>query len=295
MVRNKIKFGIIILNYFSYQETINCIESFSKADRNDFKTFYVIVDNGSSNESYKILNECYKTRDDVSVIKLDQNIGFAKGNNEGYKYLNEKYNCDYYIFSNSDILVPNNIFSWISTTYEKNNCDILGPDIYAPKLGIHQNPIKKYTQIPLVVDIKIAKKCIERFLIRKFHVIIKTKKNRNVVQENKEQVYGCPVHGSFIITNNKIFEYYEDFFDNHTFLYMEEYLLYLRCKKYGIRTLVSLDGQVTHLQGKSTDTSMSSVENKKINRLDREIASMIIYKKMLKKLLYAEKEKGHAN
>lgn len=40
---------------------------------------------------------------------------------------------------------------------------------------------------------------------------------------------------------------------------------------------------------------MSSVENKKINRLDREIASMIIYKKMLKKLLYAEKEKGHAN
>lgn len=295
MVRNEIKFGIIILNYFSYQETINCIESFSEADRNDFKVFYVIVDNGSSNESYKVLKEHYKTRDDVSVIKLEQNVGFAKGNNEGYKYMKKKYNCDYYIFSNSDILVPNNIFSWICTTYEKNNCDILGPDIYAPKLGIHQNPIKKYTQIPMVVDIKIAKKRIEKFLIRKFHVILKAKKNQNVVQGNKEQVYDCPVHGSFIITNNKIFEYYEDFFDNQTFLYMEEYLLYLRCKKNGIRTLVSLDGQVTHLQGKSTDTSMSSVENKKINRLNREFASMIIYKKMLKKLLYAKKEKGHAN
>ena len=291
MVRKEIKFGIIILNYFSYQETINCIESFSQADRSDFKTFYVVVDNGSLNESYIVLKEHYKARDDVSVIKLEQNVGFAKGNNEGYKYLQEKYNCDYYIFSNSDILVPNNIFSWIYTTYEKNNCDILGPDIYAPRLGIHQNPIKKYTQVPMVVDIKIAKKCIERFLIKHFHVILKAKKSKNIVQGNKEKFYDCQVHGSFIITNNKIFEYYEDFFDNQTFLYMEEYLLYLRCKKSGIRTLVSLDEQIIHLQGKSTDASMNSAKNKKINRLNREITSMVIYKKMLKKLLYTEKGK----
>ena len=64
---------------------------------------------------------------------------------------------------------------------------------------------------------------------------------------------------------------------------MEEYLLYLRCKNAGLKTMVSLDNQVIHLQGRSTDADINNIRERKINRLSREISSMKIYKNELSK------------
>lgn len=278
-------FGVVILNYFSYKETINCLTAFFNTQCEEFDVHYVIVENGSNNESYDVLKEKYKDNNNVTVLKIQKNIGFAKGNNVGCDFLRKKYNCDYYIFSNSDILVPPNIFVWIKDTYINNKCDILGPDIYAPKLQIHQNPIKRYSENITVVNMKIIKKKIEKMLIKhNFSYKNKTKNTSNNKQQFNSKVtklFDCAIHGSFIISNKKIFDYYDEFFNENTFLYMEEYLLFLRCRNSGLKTLVSLDNQVIHLQGKSTDVNESNYKQKKINRLEREIESIIVYKKEL--------------
>lgn len=276
----KTTFGVIVLNYCSFQETLNCVDTFKKANDNEYIVHYVIVDNGSDNESYDVLSNKYKYDENVDIVKLENNVGFAKGNNAGLKFLDARYSCDYYIFSNSDIIVNLDIFSWIDTTYKKTNCDILGPDIYAEKLGIHQNPIKTYTENPLIITLKIIKKWFELLALR-IHMPWPqrplTSINNEVVLE-KKIITNCPLHGSFIITNDKFLNYYKDFFDDRTFLYMEEYLLYLRCKRAKLKIVVSLDHQVIHLQGKSTDANMNDIRKKRINRLLREISSMRIYR-----------------
>ena len=281
----KISFGVIILNYFSYQETINCVDAFQKAECSNYNVYYAIVDNGSLNDSYIFLAEKFKSLENINLIRLEKNVGFAGGNNAGLALLKSKYECDYYIFSNSDILVKTDVFSWIIETYKRNNCDILGPDIYAKNLGMHQNPIKKYTEKPFLVDIKICKKKVE-LIVLKLHIYWWIRMNRfynSEVDIEKKQIFGCPVHGSFIITNNRFLNFYNDFFDSRTFLYMEEYLLYLRCKNAGLKTMVSLDNQVIHLQGRSTDADINNIRERKINRLSREISSMKIYKNELSK------------
>lgn len=278
-------FGVVILNYESYDDTINCIRTFKLAEEEGYSVQYVIVDNGSANESVTVLKKRYENEKNIHVISLRENLGFAKGNNIGCKFLRDNYYCDFYIFSNSDILVPENIFSWIAQTFRRTNCDILGPDIYAPKLKTHQNPIKFYSRSPFVVSLKILKKRVELFLLK--HNLMKNRILVNTTsaitnRTRSGDIYDHPLHGSFIISGDRYFRYYDSFFDERTFLYMEEYLLFLRCINSDLKMLVSFTNTVVHLQGKSTDKTVVDNRIRSINRIEREIESLCVYRSVLK-------------
>lgn len=282
------KFGIIILNYLSYNESIDCVNSFKKyLGKNE--VHIVIVDNCSPNESFDILSKIYKNDKIVDVIQLNKNEGFARGNNAGCKWIREKYKCDFYIFSNSDIIIQNDIFSWINKKYREFSFDLLGPDIYAQKLQIHQNPIKPYTTNHFIINVKLTKKYLDILLTnicRVFKLYIPMHYSSigiNHIDELNKNYFNVPLHGSFIISSDRYFDFYEDFFNPNTFLYMEEYLLFQRCKSKNMTTIVSLDFQVIHLQGVSTDKVDASIYNKRINRMKNEIASLKLYKNEISK------------
>ena len=97
--------GIVILNYVSYDVTINCVEWFKKQNSTNVKTKIIIVDNDSPNNSFNILKEKFQEEKDVKVVKTDHNLGFANGNNYGYKKLLEFMSPDFVIVSNSDAYV----------------------------------------------------------------------------------------------------------------------------------------------------------------------------------------------
>jgi GT2 family glycosyltransferase len=61
-----------------------------------------VIDNGSTDESVKWLQDNYP--DDVKLIILNENYGFAKGYNVGLKQID----ADYYILLNSDVAVSEN-------------------------------------------------------------------------------------------------------------------------------------------------------------------------------------------
>ena len=136
-------FVFIILHYLAENMTKECVEYLEKyLDMNRCRI--VIVDNASANDSGKRLEQYYRDKEYCDVILNKENTGFARGNNVGYTYAREKYNPDYMIIMNNDVLIDDNaLFEKIEKIYSETAFHVLGPDILAVRTGVHQNPFRK--------------------------------------------------------------------------------------------------------------------------------------------------------
>lgn len=278
--------GVIILNYLAYNETINCINDFKKHEVNNNCFKYIIVDNASPNESFDKLKEVFKNDDDVFVIKTEKNLGFANGNNFGYEFLKKNFIYKYVIFSNDDILLPNQgLVEWINDSYNNHNFGLLGPDVYSTNGQFHQSPISDFTKSLLKCNIFGLKCNVKIVLYNIKKIFIKNKKNMKNVWINEEYNHlsqNKTLHGSFIVMSHNYLDLYETPFDPRTFLYMEENILKNRCDNKGIITLYNPNYQVHHLQAVSTDKIVNNWYSKQIFRLKHMVKSLKVYKKVLK-------------
>ncbi len=94
--------SIIIVNYDTSDLTLDCLKSLSKIYHPDFEFNVVVVDNGSQKE-FKLPVKLRK--DNLEIIRTDNNIGFTGGNNLGITYAAKQYNPDYFLLLNSDTTV----------------------------------------------------------------------------------------------------------------------------------------------------------------------------------------------
>lgn len=91
------KVSIITVNYNGAPDTCEMIESLKRHESYPYEL--IVVDNGSANlEGYTLLKDKYP---DVIVIRSDQNLGFAGGNNIGIQYATG----DYLFFLNNDTII----------------------------------------------------------------------------------------------------------------------------------------------------------------------------------------------
>ena len=131
-------FCFVILHYNTIDETINCINSIKNKVRGKKKI--IIVDNCSPNNSGIKLKEKYKDDNEISVIINKENLGFAKGNNVGFKY-SLKFDPDYICILNNDVeLVNDNFDDLVEKCYEEENFAVLSPDIFSTFSKVHQSP-----------------------------------------------------------------------------------------------------------------------------------------------------------
>ena len=125
--------GIIILNWNGDKDTIECLRSLYRI--NDSKYFIVLVDNGSEIESIERIQQYLKSNKEIVsttvdenqvnnndfkawlienkttiIYKLNENYGFAKGNNVGIE-LAKKFNPDYLLMLNNDTEVEPDFLS----------------------------------------------------------------------------------------------------------------------------------------------------------------------------------------
>ena len=126
----KTKFVFVILNYITENDTIECVDSIiNNCKENNFEI--VIVDNDSPNKSGINLKNRYKDKKLIHVIISKKNLGFANGNNLGFKYAKEKLNPDFIILCNSDTQVLYNDFcEKIEKKYNEIKFAVLGPKEY---------------------------------------------------------------------------------------------------------------------------------------------------------------------
>lgn len=248
------KVGIVILNYKKYKETELCIESLLQQKAVDMSV--VIIDNGSKNESVEYLQCQYKKNKKIKIIELPKNMGYAKGNNVGIKYL-RKQKIDYICVANSDII--------FSTPYILKQM----VDGYKEKVGIVlpmiKNPDGSYDQRvsykKKFILLRIAKAIVERqpFFALREKKCMKQGANDNLKQEllPRIQVDAYTVTGSIFMLTPDFFKYYNQLFPE-TFLYFEEWatILYLHKAKL-LSNLVDTD-IVVHKGGGSTPENMKS-------------------------------------
>ena len=132
----------LILHYLAYEMTKECVDTLLNVfgERN---IHIVIVDNGSTNKTGMKLKEMYADNGQITVLINNENLGFAKGNNVGYRYIRERFRPRYLVAMNNDVLIKDPFFiEKIRNLEDTSGFDVLGPDIHNPNNDTHQNPLR---------------------------------------------------------------------------------------------------------------------------------------------------------
>ena len=117
---------IIVLNWNGLRDTMACLESLRAVRYQNFHV--IIVDNGSKGDDANILKEEYG--DFATVIRNDENKGFAEGNNVGIRRALQQ-SADYILLLNNDAIVdPDFLDALIVEAESRPDVAILGPMIY---------------------------------------------------------------------------------------------------------------------------------------------------------------------
>ena len=129
----------VILHYMALEETIQCVESIRNNVEGDKKIF--VVDNCSPNGTFADLEKKYADAPDVRVLETGENLGFAKGNNFGYRAALQEEDPDFIVVMNNDMeILQKDFIRQMEKSYDEYGFAVMGPDIYSTKKKYHQNP-----------------------------------------------------------------------------------------------------------------------------------------------------------
>ncbi|BDZ69000.1 glycosyltransferase family 2 protein [Methanobacterium ferruginis] len=162
MKYDKYKVAIIVLNWNTWKDTIECLKSLNQINYPNYNV--IVVDNGSVDQSIEKIEkfcetnnifyeylEYYENSHDVTyfkkfnrdfternrnnlrltIIKNKYNYGFTKGNNVGISYAKEIFDPCYILLLNNDTVVENNFLNELVYYGVKNpKVGFLSPKIY---------------------------------------------------------------------------------------------------------------------------------------------------------------------
>lgn len=270
MLKKK-SFCYVILHYKNINDTIECIKSIQEK----FDSNIVVVDNATLNKNDELLIK--KHTDDL--ILLDKNYGFAKANNIGSKYAIEKYNPDFLVVINNDILINQKEFEEnIEKSYKYKKFDMLGPKIITNG-GNSVNPFNAYKTIEEVENaisikernVKIFSNKILYFAFYLYHKIKYTFKSEQVLFNGDKYEENVALHGCGIIFSKQYYKKYKNVFYNETFLYHEEEFLFYRVTRDKLVSVYDPSIEIFHKEGASLNlTYNKNNRNKELFR-NREI------------------------
>lgn len=121
------KIAIILLNYNGKKDTLECLDSLSHLEYDNYEV--IVVDNGSLDDSVKMISSLFPK---ITLIETHENLGFSEGNNVGIRYA-IKNNFDYFLLLNNDTIVEPTLLKFFIQAAEKN-----------PKGGIFGAKIFRY-------------------------------------------------------------------------------------------------------------------------------------------------------
>lgn len=162
-------FSIIIAVYQRKDELTELLSSLEKQTDKDFEV--IVVDDGSPNSLENIVNQ-FKSKLNISYF-FKENSGPAKSRNFGM----EKAAGDYFIFLDSDTIVPENYIKTVRNALTENYTDAYGgPDAAGKNFTPLQKAISfSMTSFLTTGGIRGGKKRIGKFQPRSFNMGISKK------------------------------------------------------------------------------------------------------------------------
>lgn len=264
----KYKVCYVILHYKTWEDTIECINSLQKVmDESDS---IIIVDNGSGDGSDKKILDRYTCDEHIVFLQAYYNLGFAKGNNIGYRYAKTIEKADVICMFNSDtIILEKNFRKLLLKSLNNNDWAVLGIDI--EKLdGTHQNPLKFYPK-----NFEILKnlyhhlgKYIKLTMGQETQYAVKKQSQDNNMEymqsfELTKSKSKYALHGAAIIFSKKYINLFNGLYPG-TFMYCEEYILKYMCDRFDLKMYYDSSMKIIHKEGRSTATDYSQYREKEL-------------------------------
>lgn len=107
--------SVVILNYNGGKFVKKCLTSVLDTQYGNLEVIF--VDNASTDGSFELAKNLLNLRSRLTIIRNDRNMGFAEGNNVGFKYAKGNY----VVFLNIDTEVDRN---WLRELVMAAECDL---------------------------------------------------------------------------------------------------------------------------------------------------------------------------
>lgn len=222
---------VVVVNYNNWKETaeyIHRINDFSCIDH------IVVVDNNSSNNSYKELSRLSDEK--TVVVKTDKNGGYGYGNNFGVKYAIENFSSTYIAITNPDVYYNNDCIQ-NCVCFLENHPDyaLVSPTMKNPDGQICKCAwnLPKWYELVFSTFALIGKKVTVKFLPYDI--------------SNSFQTCEC-VKGSMLVIRSSVFNEIGGY-DQKIFLYSEENVLGFKLKKKNYKSAVLSNEFFIHARG----------------------------------------------
>ena len=227
--------AIILVNWNSYDFSVNCINSLNKCNYKNFKI--ILVDNGSKDLS---IDKLYSQFKGIHFIRNKSNLGFTGANNIGIsKALKE--NFDYIMLLNNDTVVEKDFLKHLIDRFENDN-----------KIGAIQ---------PLILQMNNPDKIWNAggnfFRLIALPIVIGKGKNLKAINLNKQ--YTDWISGCCIMLKSKIINDI-GLLDNSFFAYFEDVDWSLRIKKAGYFLGIEKRSIIYHYESGSSKSNSKSKE-----------------------------------
>ena len=247
--------AFVILHHRTLDVSLSCLDNLLKVAPD---SPIVVVDNGSGDGSGEELRHRFADYKNVVVIINDQNLGFAKGNNIGYKYVKDNFDVDCVVVMNNDVIITQPDFADIIANYMKDqHLDVCGPDVITPE-GRHQNPLQrepfstfrilKWMLMDWIRLIMLKLHLFERKILATYTSVSNSYQRQDI---DLNGITDCVLHGSCVAYSSDYLSKEDFAFVPVTFLYAEEMILADYCKRKNYRSGVCPTAMVTHLGGKT--------------------------------------------
>lgn len=255
--------AIIILNYNNYQQTTACVQNLLELE---VTAEIVVIDNGSSNDSYNVLNDYYAQHQSVHVIKSENNVGYAAGNNIGVRYVKTELNyIEYVCIMNPDTRITyGNIFDHLISKLEaREDIAVIAPmNLLEGQLNLNH----VWWDIPDVTQ-----------LVRSLKSTFKMRNSKEYITVDREGVAKVDVvPGSLFVISMDDFLSVQ-LFDEGTFLYNEEIILAIRLKEKGKGEALSIGDYYFHCHQQRELTLKDRLSLAKVNYDSRKFLSQRYY------------------
>jgi len=189
------KLSIIIITWNTADVTLKCVKTVKKY-LYSVNTQIIVVDNASTDNTVNLLK-----KENITIIKNKQNLGFSKAANIGANYANGEY----LLFLNSDIeLIDDSVVKMLNFISNNSGIGLIGPQFLNPDLSIQASVFPPQTITNAIKQYFYGQQCF-------FKYTPKTKKPISV-----EAISGGAMmvkHDFFNKIcgwNEKYFMYYED-------------------------------------------------------------------------------------